>query len=349
MDNRGLDALLITNPADIRYLTGFRGEDSYAVVGSRGLVVISDFRFQEELARLNGHVRVHIRGAGPMMNAVRDVALAARPAPGRIGVQAEHVSLEQRRLLAAAVGARRITPVAGLLAEVRLIKDASEIGLLRRALRIQEEALIATLESIRPGQSESLIAARLEYEMKARGAEGISFAPIVAAGANGSLPHAVPGEAKVANGKPLLIDWGARVGGYCADLTRTFTFGRWPKPLASVYQVVLRAQEAAIQAIRPGARAADVDAVARDIISMAGYGDQFGHSLGHGIGLNVHENPRLARTSKDVLRPGMVVTVEPGVYLPGIGGVRIEDDVLVTERGHEVLSSLPKSIEWATR
>lgn len=341
------DALLITNPADIHYLTGFRGEDSYAIVAPRQLVVISDFRFAEELQRLE-RVKVVMR-SGSIAQATADYLnkLAAES----IGLQAEYVTLAQRDGLIKALGrggARRLRSTSNLIANLRLFKTDDEIKSIRKAVKIQQDALLATLETVRPGQTELEVCARLEYEMKTRGSEEPAFGPIVAAQANGSLPHAVPGKTKIAKGKPLLIDWGCTVDGYRSDMTRTFSIGTWSKKMREIYTITREAFHAAIDAVQPGMTGKQLDAVARDHIVEAGYGDAFGHSLGHGIGLDVHEGPRVAKTSDTVLEPGMVITIEPGIYLPGVGGVRIENDILVTPRGGKDLCSLPTDMEWAT-
>lgn len=335
----GVDALLVTNPKDISYLCGFRGEDAYLLVGRGKPVIFSDSRFEEELENLKPTVRVVIR-RGPMNPVVKDVVTAAKV--DALGVQAEYMTVGVRSGLAKAVGKRKLRDTQGLVSRLRVIKDEHEIKWLRKAIRIQQEALMATIATVEVGQTEQEIDARLVYEMSSRGAGGASFPSIVAAQANGSLPHAVPGRTRVKANRPLLVDWGARFSGYCGDLTRTFAVGRFPKKIAEIYDIVLEAQLAGIAAIRPGVRGVDVDAASRRIIDDAGYGKQFGHGLGHGIGLDVHEAPSLSARSDDTLEPGMVVTVEPGIYLPGIGGVRIEDDVLVTERGHRVLSNYPK-------
>ena len=348
MQRRDVDAALITNEPDIHYLTGFPGEDSYALITPAGLpVIISDFRFQESLANLSHTLRPHIRPTGvKMTDAVRTLVHDADVQ--RLAIQAEHVTLTNRDALAKAVGARRIAPEKDLLTDQRMVKDDAEIATIRKAIRIQQEALLATLPTIRPGQTEFEICARLEYEMKIRGSSAPSFQTIVAAQANGSLPHYRPGKKKTAAGKPLLIDWGARVDGYASDLTRTFSLGAWSPKMREIYTIVLEALDAGCAAVAPGRTCAEVDEVARSIIREAGYGAEFGHSLGHGIGLDIHEAPRVAATSNTTLQPGMIVTIEPGIYLPGIGGVRIEDDVLVTEKGHRRLSSLPRDLQWAT-
>lgn len=340
---RELDALLITNAKDIHYLTGFHGEDSWAFLTNRGVTIISDFRFQEELDAVTD-ARLSIRAG-----AIHEKAIELLHGLKTIGVQAEHLAVATKAKLAKGLGARTMRDTIGLLDDLRIIKDETEIAHIQKAVRIQEKALLATLDQIGPGDSEAEIAAELEHQMKRLGAQRPSFEIIVAARANGSRPHYRPGRIKAARNQPLLIDWGCVVEGYCSDMTRTFTFGRWPKPLADVYRVVLAAQEAAVGAIAPGKRCREVDAVARRIITEAGYGDHFGHGLGHGIGLDIHEAPRLSKQSDQTLAPGMVVTVEPGVYLPGVGGVRIEDDVVVTDRSCRNLCSLPKAIDWASR
>lgn len=341
-----LDAVLIANPNDIRYLTGFSGEDSALIVLERSLVMVSDFRFEEELAALPATTRLVIRTNG-LLEAVgqtlRDTGV------DRIGVQAEHLTILARREIARRAGARRLLDAPPLLANLRAVKDDHEIKSIRRAVRVQEQALLATLDQAAPGMMEREVAALLEYEMKTRGAEGLSFPTIVAAGASGSLPHYSPARLRTGRNKALLIDWGARVDGYCADMTRTVAFGRWPAQIREIYEVVLEAMDSAVAAVRPHVEAREIDRVARGIIEAAGYGPRFGHGLGHGIGLDVHEAPRLSRLSEDTLLPGMVITIEPGVYIPGVGGVRIEDDVLVTERGAKRLASLPRDLTWATR
>lgn len=339
------DAVLISNPNDIRYLTGFSGEASTAFLTAEDLVLISDFRFQEELGPLRKRMEVVIR-KGSMLDAQQ--AVCKRLKPRSLALQSEHLTVQGRAQLADALGARRLRDSEGLLTALRLVKDATEIAEIRAAAKIQQEALTATIKTIRAGQTERGIAARLEYEMRSRGADGLSFETIVAAKANGSKPHYRAGEEQIAKGKPLLIDWGARVNGYCADMTRTFSLGSWNKKMREVYEIVLEAHLVAIDAARPGITCAALDAVARRVISDAGYGGQFGHGLGHGIGLDIHEGPRVMATSQTVLEPGMVITIEPGVYLPGVGGVRIEDDILLTDRGARNLCSLPKSLEWAT-
>lgn len=358
----------MTHPKDVAYLTGFLGGDSYLLApaaaggggngrgrGARkgaagtGVVVLSDFRYQEELepVRRAGLAEVFIRPRS-MLEAVVEVVRGS--GVERLGIQAEHVTIALRRALEEKLGAGRIVETQGLLSGLRLIKDAHEIALIRKAVRIQEQALEAVLLTIEPGQTELEVAGRLEAEMKARGSAEPGFPTIIAAGAHGSLPHYRPGRAKIAAGRPLLIDWGAVYRGYHSDMTRTFAIGRWNRKIREVYRVVLEAQEAAAAALAPGKTTAEIDAIARDHIRAAGYGDYFGHGLGHGFGLEGKEEPYLTNMlAPTVLRPGQVVTVEPGIYLPGVGGVRIEDDYVITERGAKNLCTLPKDMDWASR
>lgn len=364
----GASHLLVTHPKDVAYLTGFLGGDSYLLApaaaggggngrgrGARkgaagtGVVVLSDFRYQEELepVRRAGLAEVFIRPRS-MLEAVVEVVRGS--GVERLGIQAEHVTIALRRALEERLGAGRIVETQGLLSGLRLIKDAHEIALIRKAVRIQEQALEAVLPTIEPGQTELEVAGRLEAEMKARGSAEPGFPTIIAAGAHGSLPHYRPGRAKIAAGRPLLIDWGAVYRGYHSDMTRTFAIGRWNRKIREVYRVVLEAQEAAAAALAPGKTTAEIDAIARDHIRAAGYGDYFGHGLGHGFGLEGKEEPYLTNMlAPTVLRPGQVVTVEPGIYLPGVGGVRIEDDYVITERGAKNLCTLPKDMDWASR
>ena len=238
---------------------------------------------------------------------------------------------------------------AGLVGRLRQRKDESEIAAIEKAIRINEEALRATLPQITVGMTERELSAVLEYEMKRRGGDGAGFTPIIAAGPHGALPHYETSDAVIENESPLLIDWGTAVGGYQSDLTRTFAINEMPDAITKIYPIVLEAQQAAIDAIRPGTSCASIDKVARDVITESGYGEYFGHGLGHGLGKEVHEGPYFNNLEEQtLLEPGHVMTVEPGIYIPGVGGVRIEDDIVVTESGCRVLSSFPKAFSDAT-
>lgn len=329
---------LVVDRHEQYWLTGFTGEDGLALVTPRSVVLITDRRFDETADR-------EAPWATKFLRKVRTPDVTAkelrRHKLARIGFDPRHVDVATHAGLAKAIRPMRLVAISNLVGGMRLAKDAAEIAAIREAVQIAEAAFTAVRSDIRPGMLEREIAARLVFEMQSRGAQEAAFAPIVAAGPNASLPHYESGSGRVGTGELLLIDWGARAGWYVSDLTRTFPIGSMPPKLTRAWDAVCAAHAAAIHAVRPGIRAADVDQVARDIIKRAGFGDHFGHALGHGIGLKVHEPPRLGEESKDELIPGMVVTIEPGIYLPGVGGIRLEDDVLVTEAGHDVLSSLP--------
>jgi Xaa-Pro aminopeptidase len=242
--------------------------------------------------------------------------------------------------------AAELVPLDNVMVKIRRVKDDHEIDLIRKSVGVAEEAYDAIRNAIEVGQTENYLAGQLVFELRSRGASNSSFPVIVAAGANSSLPHYRPGEALVQKDQPLLIDWGAMYKGYCSDLTRTLMIGRVSDRMRTIYKVVLEAQLAAISFLRPGVTTHQADKIARNVIDKAGFKDYFGHGLGHGIGREIHELPSMNKNAKEEeLRPGMIVTVEPGIYLPGEGGVRIEDDVLITHSGCEVLSSLDKTFE----
>lgn len=344
---------LVTNPVDVGYLTGFLGGDSYLLLGGRRPMVISDFRYEEELEPLKPFCDVVIR-----TKAMTDAVAAAAMELGvqRLGVQGEHMTLGLRQALGTRVRGVKLIETSGLVSRLRVKKDAGELALIRKAIRIQEQALEAVLPWIGKtlkatgSVSEQAIAAELEREMKVRGSSKPGFETIVGAGANGSLPHYRPGPFKLKRNQPLLIDWGAIFQGYHGDMTRVFCWGKWPAKIAEIYRIVQDAQEMSAAALRPGRTTVDVDRIARDYIAAHGYGERFGHGLGHGMGLDGHEEPRLSHMGEPrPLEPGMVVTIEPGIYLPGVGGVRIEDDYVITAKGAENLCTLPKSLAWATR
>jgi Xaa-Pro aminopeptidase len=257
-------------------------------------------------------------------------------------VQADQITVAGRAAVVAKVGDERVVDTNGLAASLRMRKDAMEVAMIEKAIDVAQHGLAAAIERLEPGMSENQFSAVLEYEMKWRGANGAGFTPIIGSGSNSSIIHHSTGHTPIHEGV-LLIDWGCVVDGYNSDLTRTFGVGHMPAKLREAYRVVLDAQLAAIDAIRPGTMCAEIDAVARKIITDAGLGQYFGHGLGHGLGMDVHEGPYFNSLSTDVpVEAGLVMTVEPGVYIPGLGGVRVEDDVLVTDGGCRVLSNYPK-------
>jgi len=340
------DALLVSHPPDIRYLTGFAGDESWALVPTTGrsVHIVSDSRFELQIKRESPHARLILRK--DQLSSVL-MKLLDRLHIQKLAVQIEHVTIGQRKRLQKKLGAKRLLDLDDSLVHHRAVKDRIELKAINKALDIQERAFCELLAWIKPGKTEQEVAAYLDYCMRRLGADGASFPTIVAADSNAALPHAVPGKRKLSSRGMVLIDWGARYHGYCSDLTRVISFGRFKPKLLEIYKVVRDAQQAAIDAIRPGRELAEIDRIARKVIARAGYGDCFGHSLGHGLGLQVHEQPILSANSKGVLMAGNIITVEPGIYLPGIGGVRLEDDVLVSDKDHIVLSHLPKTLESA--
>ena len=339
MAKHRLPAYLVTDPRDTYYMSGFTGEDSAVLVTPRAAHVVSDARFDEAIDAEVPWAMKHLR-KGLLIDEIGK--LVVRLKLERLGVQSESMTMAMHKALRKAAKPARIVAAPPITERLRRCKDATELTVLNRAIAVAQDSFQTVRRWIRVGQTEREVAARLEYEMGQRGASGPAFGTICAAGASASRPHAQARDYKIRQGQAVLIDWGATVGYYRSDLTRMLFIGRIPSRIARIYDIVLDAQQAAIDAIRPGERMCDIDRVARTVIAKAGYGKQFAHGLGHGLGLAVHEPPSLSWRSTERLAAGMVVTVEPGIYLPGVGGVRIEDDVLVTSDGCRVLSDLPK-------
>ena len=336
-----VDALLITDPVNLRYVTGFTGSNGMAVVGRDLRRFITDFRYVEQAAE---QVDGFDRELAPQEfnDALKD---GWPDGPFRLGFEDQHVSVRRharlRELLPAQV---ELVSAGGAVEELRAVKDAGEIERIRAAAALVDKIYGTLREQGLAGRTEREVALAIELELRRLGAEELSFQSIVASGERGALPHAEPADVPIPRGTLVTLDIGARLDGYCSDCTRTWATGELPGDLADAYALVQRAQTEALAAVRPGPEGREVDAVARRIIEEAGHGDHFGHGLGHGVGLDIHEAPRLSRTGDDALVAGNVVTVEPGVYLPGRGGVRIEDLVVVTEEGHSVISGTTKEL-----
>lgn len=354
LEKRRLDGLLITSRMDQLYLTGFSGEDGMVLVTPRQAILLSDFRFLESARQEAPWARFVMR-----KKSIPDelAKVARRGQMARVGFMSDRITvatLNELRKVLRPVGTR-LVPVPNVVTPLRVKKDAAEVGIIREAIRIAEEAFLALRRSIRIGQTEQEVASRLSYEMSRRGANGPSFPIVVAEGPNSALPHAEPGDRVLKRGSPVLIDWGARYEGYRSDLTRMLFIGKIPPRFGRLYKIVLEAQRRAICVVRAGREIRQVDLLARSHIAKCGYGKQFGHALGHGLGLDIHEPPSLSSRNSAALEPGMVVTIEPGIYVPGVGGVRIEDDLLVTDPGDggesapgcEVLTTLPTELGWA--
>jgi Xaa-Pro aminopeptidase len=338
-----LEALLVTGAANVRYLSGFSGSSAILLVTQRETLLITDFRYQTQAAEEVGELaRVVIEPQSLWTGLWQH--LAQLPHVQIAGFESAHlVHRDFQRLLEA--GARwQWRPTIDLVESLRERKDENELAHIRDAVAAAERALELTLSHVRAGMTELEVAGILESSLRQAGSDGFPFPSIVASGPNAALPHARPTSRQLQKGDFLLLDFGARVGGYCSDITRTFVVGRASQEQREIYDVVRLANDRAVRAVRPGMTGRDADGVARGYIQDRGFGDLFGHSLGHGIGLEVHEAPRLAKTAEGPLVEGAVVTVEPGIYRPGWGGVRIEDDVHLGAGGAQVLTRFPREL-----
>lgn len=343
MTGKGVDAYLVTNRRDQYYLTHFEGEDGAALILANHVYLITDGRFAEQ-AQISAPWARAIMRKGRLTEAIGKTVRKHRL--DKVIFDPAEASMLLVSSLRKACRPSRLVAAAGLLTDMRQIKDSSEVQAIIRAAEVAEKAFSTVTRRIRPGMTERQVAADLLYEMLRLGASDASFPIIVAEGAASSLPHARAGDRKIHVGSAVLIDWGATVDHYRSDLTRVVFVRKIPPCFGRMYANVLAAQAVGIEAIRAGVAFADVDEKARRVLKRRGMDKAFSHGLGHGIGLDIHEAPRLAKQAKGVLQAGMVVTVEPGVYFPGVGGVRIEDDVLVTEDGCRVLTHLPKELEY---
>lgn len=342
-----VDALLVASATNVRYLTGFTGDAANLILARDRAVIVSDGRFTTQLEEECPGLDAQIRAVGQsMVAAIAEVA--ARLNLRRLGFEATAVTVAEFEALKEALPAVELHPVVGRVEALRAVKDRDEVASIREAIAFAERAFAMLRAGLRVGESEKDTADALEGYLRRCGASAASFPPIVAVGARAALPHARPtAEVRIGDADFVLIDWGATGAPYKSDLTRVLVTGKVASKFEKVYRTVLSAQERGIAAIRPGVKARDVDAEARSVIEEAGFGPFFRHGLGHGLGMDIHEAPALRKDSDVTLEPGMVITVEPGVYLPGWGGIRIEDDVLVTDDGCEVLTHVPKSLDSA--
>ena len=341
---RAADMLLVSDLINVRWLTGFTGSSAAAIVGRDGRRrFVTDFRYLTQSAE-------QVDPAWEREIAVDLLAGVVKGLPGsgelRLAFDDAHMSVKEHGRLAGMLRPGiELVPAGGAIEALRAVKDADELEAIRSAARLADDALTEVLGRGLVGRTEREVALDLEFTMRRMGAQAASFPPIVAAGEHGALPHATPREVPIPAGTLCVVDWGAQLDGYASDCTRTYATGEIDGRDGQVYALVLHAQEAALEAVRPGPTGREVDAVARAIIDAAGHAEHFGHGLGHGVGLDVHEGPRLSKQGETALAAGMVVTVEPGVYVPGAVGVRIEDLVIVTDDGAEVVSSLPKELQ----
>lgn len=340
----GPSALLLTHLPNVRWLCGFTGSAGSLLVLPREVFFLTDFRYRLQGAREVSVAR-GIECTGGSTGAIATQVRRARVK--RLAFEADRLTVAAHGELAAALPGVELVPLRGTVERLRAVKDPGEIAAIRRAIAIAGRSIAIASRRLQ-GKSEREVAELLRTAISREGGDAEAFPTIVASGKRSALPHAVPTRRVIGGSDLVIIDFGVRLDGYCSDMTRSFSRSRWDKDSKSIYRIVADAQRAAIETIAPGVDASDVDAAAREVIERAGYGKHFGHGTGHGVGLEVHESPTLSPKSGDKLEPGMVVTVEPGIYLNNLGGVRIEDMVLVTRTGKEVMSRrIPKLLEGA--
>ncbi|AOV07827.1 Xaa-Pro dipeptidase [Sporosarcina ureilytica] len=340
LENEQIDALLITNPYNRRYMTEFTGTAGVALVSAKDAVFITDFRYTEQAEKeIKGY-----RIVQHTKTIIEEVATQVKNMNVKtVGFEKDDLSFGLYELYNKEIEAE-LKPVSGIVEKLRMVKTAEELAILQQAAKIADDAFQHIIDYIRPGITELDVSNELEFFMRKQGATSSSFSIIVASGLRSALPHGVATDKVIESGDFVTLDYGALYNGYISDITRTIAVGEPSEKLKEIYAVTLEAQERALKQIKPGMTGIEADQIARDYIASKGYGEAFGHSTGHGIGLEVHEGPALSFRSETVLEPNMVVTVEPGIYLPEIGGVRIEDDIVITEDGNKRLTFATKEL-----
>lgn len=338
MAAQGIEGLIVNSPVNIYYLSGFSGTTAVLYVSQQQALLLTDFRYLEQAAaEAEGYEII------PVQKNSMEILAKLISTTNKIGFEEKFVTVDYYNKLSEQINAEDfLVPASDLLSEMRQTKDETEIAIITQAVKIADDALANTLPLIKEGISEQEIAINLEFEMRKAGASGVSFDFIVASGARSAMPHGRASAKKISAGEIILMDIGAKYQGYCSDLTRTFFFGQPDEKFKELYEIVLKAQDTAIKAIKPGVQGKEIDAAARKIIADAGYGEFFGHDLGHSVGLEIHERPGFGGKEEEIIKPGMIITVEPGIYLQGWGGIRTEDMVLVTKNGVKVLTQSPK-------
>jgi Xaa-Pro aminopeptidase len=337
-----LDALLFTQAADIRYLCGFTGSSAVLVFARQGPAFFTDGRYTQQAGEEVAGIKTIVSEGNPFLRALQWLKESK---VRMLGLDFAHFTVSFLHQVQQQIGKKvKLKDCSGMVESFRMIKDAEEIARIRLAIKLGSALFPTALKHIRPGIRESQVAAEIEYEARRRGAEGMSFETIVAGGARSALPHGRASRERLPQRGFVVLDFGVILTGYCSDMTRTVHLGKPDARARIMYEAVLRAQLAAIKRVRPGVAVSAVDEAARSVLNGAGFGQFFTHSTGHGVGLEIHEAPRIAGKQHQKLQPGMVITVEPGIYIPGEGGVRIEDMVLVTERGCEVLTPTTKRL-----
>lgn len=340
MQKRELDSLLVTNPYNLRFITGFTGTAGLALITPNDAWFITDFRYTEQAGEQVKEFKV-VQAQKGLIDEVARIAHEA--AVERLAFEQDYMTFATYSQYLEKLSAT-LEPVSGLIEKLRMVKSPEELEVLKAAAKIADDAFEHICSYIKAGMTELEVSNELEFFMRSQGATSSSFDIIVASGLRSALPHGVASDKKIESGDLITLDFGALYNGYVSDITRTVAVGEPSDKLKEIYHVVLESQVLALEKIKPGMTGIEADAIARDYIKSKGYGEAFGHSTGHGIGLEVHEGPGLSFRSETILEPGMAVTVEPGIYLPGIGGVRIEDDILITETGNERLTHSSKEL-----
>lgn len=338
---RNLDGIFITSPINRRYLTGFTGSSGYVLITGSRAVLLTDFRYMTQAPQQA--VDFDVIEHGPSVGASLK-ELLVKEQVSRLGFEGDELSYSAHRKYEEDLKPVQLVSASGLVEQIRIIKDQSELDVMKKAADLADRTFYHMLEVLKPGMSELDAALELEFFMRKHGASGPSFDTILASGDRSALPHGTASSKLIAAGDLVTMDFGALLDGYCSDITRTVMVGTPSEKQREIYEIVLEAQLHTVENIRPGMTGREADALARDIITRYGYGEYFGHSTGHGLGMEVHEAPRLSKLSDDILKPGMVVTAEPGIYLPGFGGVRIEDDLVITETGAKRLTESKKDL-----
>ncbi|CAM4310578.1 M24 family metallopeptidase [Saccharibacillus endophyticus] len=336
---QGVSAMFVASDINRRYLTGFTGSAGYVLITENESYLLTDFRYMTQAPEQAKDFKV-VEHAPKVMETVKGLLGSS----AKLGFEQEHVTFATYQSYKEALAGVELVPVSGLVEGLRIFKDEGELAIMREAAVLADRTFSHILTKIRPGVTERELDLQMEMFMRENGATSSSFDTIVASGERSALPHGVASSRVLQGNEFITFDFGALLNGYCSDVTRTVVLGEASDRHREVYGIVLEAQLNALDKIRPGMTGREADALTRDIISSYGYGDHYGHSTGHGLGMEVHESPRLSKLSDDILKPGMVVTVEPGIYIPGFGGVRIEDDIVITETGIEIITSSTKEL-----
>ncbi|MBF8807667.1 MAG: aminopeptidase P family protein [Enterococcus lacertideformus] len=340
MQEENLDSFLVTSPYNLRYLTNFTGTTGLAVITLEKAFFITDFRYTEQ-ATVQAQGFEIIKNVGPSFEEV--AGLVHNEGLHALAFEETTISFLEYSVLEEIINAQ-LVPVSGIIEELREVKDEEEIAIIEKACSIADMAYDHILKMIQPGMTEIEVANQLDFYMRSLGASNVSFDTIVASGLRSAMPHGVASKKVIEQGDLITLDFGCYYEGYVSDMTRTFAIGDPGEQLKEIYQIVLDAQRAVLEVAKPGVTGKQLDAIARDYISKHGYGEAFGHSTGHGIGLEIHEGPNVSIRADKQFVPGNIITDEPGIYLPGIGGVRIEDDLLITSNGNRVLTHSPKDL-----